>query len=191
MLDFPMFAIITKHDNRCRAFISAKNSEWAWSKFVTQNFDALKPAPDDYEIKEAQIEHQWGPDGFIVLEHATRQSAFAYESSPLWELAKKEPKRAARECIHECCPVSNDSAREEQYVRLHQKLLASNKIKHVVACTNANGESDFFFCYAKDAFEAISKAEEEGYEMPFIVFDEQDRCFKNGLENLFQWESLK
>lgn len=63
-------------------------------------------------------------------------------------------------------------------------------IRHIVACTNANGEPDLFFCLAENAPHAIRLANEEGYEQPYVVFDEEDRCFKNGLENLFQWESL-
>lgn len=190
MLDFPMFAIITKHDNRCRDFISAKSSKQAWRKFIAEKFDVLKPAPDDYEVKETQIEHQWNPDGFIVLEHVTRTGIFCYETSEMWVRAKQNPVECAKKLLSFLGPCS-EVIREEQYVRLHQKLLASKKIKHVVACANANGESDFFFCYAENAVHAIRKANDEGYEQPYVVFDEDDRCFKNGLENLFNWESLK
>lgn len=190
MLDLPMFAIVLKKDNHCVSFVSAKNKQQAWEKFVRQRFDALKPDPDDYEVKDTNIEHQWGPDGFIVLEHITRTGLFAYEPSDDHTASKQNPLRTAKKMLSQLGPCAN-AIREEQYQRLQQKLADSKQIKHVVACTNANGESDFFFCYAKDAFVAISKAEEEGYEAPFVVFDEQDRCFKNGLENLFQWESLK
>ena len=70
-----------------------------------------------------------------------------------------------------------------------QHPLGENR-KHVVACTNANGEPDLHFCLAEDAIHAIRQANDQGYEQPYVVFDEEDRCFKNGLENLFVWESL-
>lgn len=71
-------------------------------------------------------------------------------------------------------------------------------IKCVVACTNANGEPDFYFCKVEATQEeyddgihyerAKGKAKEEGYEAPFVVFDEND-----GLDWLFEhfvWESV-
>ena len=70
-----------------------------------------------------------------------------------------------------------------------QHPLGENR-KHVIACTNANGEPDFYFCLATCEEDAVTKAEEEGYEKPFVVFGEGDRCFRRGLENLFVWESL-
>jgi len=61
--------------------------------------------------------------------------------------------------------------------------------RYVIACVNANGESDFFFCTAKDYIEAERKASREGCDEPFIVYDKHDRCF-SGLETLFNWELL-
>lgn len=124
MLDFPMFAIVLKKDNHCVLFVSAKDKQKAWAKFVTQMFDALKPSPDDYEVKDANIEHQWGPNGFIVLEHVTRTALFAYETSDDHTASKQNPLRTAKKMLSQLGPCSNAN-REEQYQRLQQKLSAS------------------------------------------------------------------
>lgn len=58
------------------------------------------------------------------------------------------------------------------------------KKKCVVACTNANGESDFFFCIVEGSQEQIDNGDhydtakdyavESGYEGEMVVFDEDD-----------------
>jgi len=72
------------------------------------------------------------------------------------------------------------------------------KYKVAVACSNANGESDFFFCIVEcteDDYEAgihydvaKEKAEENGYESPFVVFDKNDAG--NVILEHCVWESV-
>lgn len=69
--------------------------------------------------------------------------------------------------------------------------------KVVVAATNANGESDFYFCKVKCekwAFDegrhyeiAKEAAKENGYEGEMVAFDELDP--PKGLFELFEWDS--
>jgi hypothetical protein len=71
------------------------------------------------------------------------------------------------------------------------------EIKCVVACRNASGESDFYFCKVEcseeqydvgDHYElAEDSAREEGYEGPMVVFDENDG--PDFLFDHFVWES--
>ena len=71
-------------------------------------------------------------------------------------------------------------------------------LKMIVAGTNANGEPDLYFLKIRCTFEeynegehyllAQRKAEEEGYERPFVVFDEHDSAGKAMLP-LFTWET--
>jgi hypothetical protein len=65
------------------------------------------------------------------------------------------------------------------------------EIKCVVACRNASGESDFYFCKvecSEDHYElAEDSAREEGYEGPMVVFDENDG--PDFLFDHFVWES--
>lgn len=71
------------------------------------------------------------------------------------------------------------------------------EVKCVVACHNASGESDFYFCKVKckqvqyDVGEhydlAEDSAREDGYEGPMVVFDENDG--PNFLFDHFVWES--
>lgn len=59
------------------------------------------------------------------------------------------------------------------------------KKKVMIACTNANGESDLFVCTVEVSeaeydngihFDrAIEMAENEGYDAPYVCFDEQDQ----------------
>lgn len=70
-------------------------------------------------------------------------------------------------------------------------------VKCVVACRNASGESDFYFCKVKcsqDQYDvgehydmAENHAREEGYEGPMVVFDENDG--PSFLFDHFVWES--
>lgn len=70
-------------------------------------------------------------------------------------------------------------------------------IECVVACRNAEGVSDFYFCKVEcseseyDIGEHYDIAEnaalEEGYEGPFVVFDENDG--PDWLFDHFVWES--
>lgn len=70
-------------------------------------------------------------------------------------------------------------------------------VKCVVACHNASGEPDLFFCKVKcteDQYEvgdhyerAEDYAKEQGYSGPMVVFDENDG--PNSLFDLFVWES--
>lgn len=70
-------------------------------------------------------------------------------------------------------------------------------IKCVVACTNANGGPDLYFVKVKckqseyDEGEHYEMAKEsaklEGYEGPFVVFDEIDG--PTALFDLFEWSS--
>jgi hypothetical protein len=72
------------------------------------------------------------------------------------------------------------------------------KIKCIVAGTNANGESDLFFCkvnctpnqWNNDAHLNTAKnlAIQEGYELPLIAFDEFDDAGRAML-SLFIWET--
>lgn len=71
------------------------------------------------------------------------------------------------------------------------------QIKCVVACNNAAGNPDFYFCTVActdeqyDAGEHCDVAEhaarEEGYEGPFVVYDEHDG--PDWLFNYFVWAS--
>lgn len=71
------------------------------------------------------------------------------------------------------------------------------EIKCVVACRNASGESDFYFCKVEcseeqydvgDHYElAEDSAREEGYEGPMVAFDENDG--PDFLFDHFVWES--
>jgi len=71
------------------------------------------------------------------------------------------------------------------------------EIKCVVACRNAEGASDFYFCKVEcseeqydvgDHYElAEDWAREEGYEGPMVVFDENDG--PDFLFDHFVWES--
>ena len=71
------------------------------------------------------------------------------------------------------------------------------QIKCVIACFNASGEPDFFFCIVKcsesdyDVGLHYEKAEEfakeEGYSGPMIVYDENDG--PDWLFDHFVWES--
>ena len=71
------------------------------------------------------------------------------------------------------------------------------KIKVVVAAINADGDSDFYFCYVMATQDQIDvgdhyqraevEAELEGYE-PKLSYDEQDRIGE-GFWDLFVWES--
>lgn len=73
-------------------------------------------------------------------------------------------------------------------------------LRIVVAATNANGEPDFFFLKVKctpnqydngDHYEAaLDKAEEEDYEGPFVVFDENDSAGK-AIMSHFAWQSAE
>lgn len=70
-------------------------------------------------------------------------------------------------------------------------------VKCVVACHNASGEPDFYFCIIQcnesdyelgrhyDMVEVYAK--EQGYEGPFVVYDENE-CPEWLLEH-FVWES--
>jgi len=70
-------------------------------------------------------------------------------------------------------------------------------IKCVVACRNAEGASDFYFCKvecSQDEYDvgkhyeiAEEQAADEGYEGPMVVFDENDG--PNFLFDHFVWES--
>jgi hypothetical protein len=70
-------------------------------------------------------------------------------------------------------------------------------IKCVVACVNASGESDFYFCrvtcspdeYDEGAHYEIAEdaASSEGYDGPMVVFDENDG--PNWLFEHFVWDS--
>lgn len=70
-------------------------------------------------------------------------------------------------------------------------------IKCVVACRNADGASDFYFCVVRckqaqyDVGDHYNMAEnqawDEGYEGPMVVFDENDG--PNFLFDHFVWES--
>lgn len=70
-------------------------------------------------------------------------------------------------------------------------------VKCVVACYNASGEPDLFFCKVDlhsdrydvgDHYEmAEDYAQEEGYSGPMVVFDENDG--PKALFDLFVWES--
>ena len=70
-------------------------------------------------------------------------------------------------------------------------------VKCVVACRNAEGASDFYFCRVEcaeaqyDIGEHYEKAEEmaesDGYEGPFVVFDENDG--PDWLFDRFVWKS--
>jgi hypothetical protein len=71
------------------------------------------------------------------------------------------------------------------------------EIKCVVACRNAEGASDFYFCKVKckqeqydvgDHYEMAEEAAyEDGYEGPMVVFDENDG--PDFLFDHFVWES--
>jgi hypothetical protein len=71
------------------------------------------------------------------------------------------------------------------------------EIKCVVACRNASGESDFFFCKVEcsqnqydvgDHYDiAEDAARDEGYDGPMVVFDENDG--PDFLFDHFVWES--
>jgi hypothetical protein len=70
-------------------------------------------------------------------------------------------------------------------------------VKCVVACRNAEGCSDFYFCKVVckqenyDVGDHYEKAEdmasEDGYEGPYVVFDENDG--PNWLFDRFVWKS--
>lgn len=70
-------------------------------------------------------------------------------------------------------------------------------IKCVVACRNAEGVSDFYFCRVEcsqeqyDVGEHYERAEEmarsDGYEGPFVVYDENDG--PDWLFKKFIWKS--
>jgi len=79
-------------------------------------------------------------------------------------------------------------------------ILATMNIKCIVACINANGESDLFFvkvsCNLEEYkngehyFQAEEKAEKEGYEKPMVSFSENDAAGRAMIKsNLFVWES--
>lgn len=71
-------------------------------------------------------------------------------------------------------------------------------LRMMIACVNANGESDFFFLKVgadKNQIEngdhynfAEAIAEEQGYEHPMVSFDEKDSAGKAILEH-FVWDS--
>lgn len=71
------------------------------------------------------------------------------------------------------------------------------EIKCVVACRNCEGSPDFYFCkvtLAEAAYDvgahydlAEDSAREEGYEGPYVVFDENDG--PDWLFDHFVWES--
>lgn len=71
------------------------------------------------------------------------------------------------------------------------------KIKCVVACRNAEGVSDFYFCIVECNQEeydvgkhydiAENAALENGYEGPFVTYDENDG--PNWLFDHFVWKS--
>lgn len=70
-------------------------------------------------------------------------------------------------------------------------------IKCVVACRNAGGEADFYFCKVEcdegqydvgDHYEAaVQMAVGEGYEGPYVVFDDNDG--PDWLFDHFVWDS--
>ena len=70
-------------------------------------------------------------------------------------------------------------------------------IRIVVAGTNANGEPDLFFCRVICRQEQYDKGEhydaaadtaiQNGYESPFVIFDEHDP--PKALFNLFAWDN--
>ena len=71
-------------------------------------------------------------------------------------------------------------------------------VKTVVACYNASGEPDFFFVLvelSRDYFlegrhyqAAGEQAENEGYEGPFVMYDEYDPPGDSFI-GLFEWAS--
>ncbi len=71
-------------------------------------------------------------------------------------------------------------------------------IKCIIACVNANGEPDLYFCKVRATQEqiegcfhldcAIEQANEEGYEAPFVPYDEHDKAGK-ALCKLFEWKT--
>jgi hypothetical protein len=73
-----------------------------------------------------------------------------------------------------------------------------NTIKMAVAGYNANGEPDFFFVKVECTEEqrgdgahyhaAYQEAFENGYEGPYVAFDEDDPGFR-ALKDAFVWES--
>lgn len=93
----------------------------------------------------------------------------------------------------------------EEIDHLHNTMCAEKDenadkqdVKVAVACTNAGGEGDFFFCKIKATDEdynlgkhydkAEEMAEAEGYERPFVTFDENEAAGR-AVMNLFHWES--
>jgi hypothetical protein len=73
-----------------------------------------------------------------------------------------------------------------------------NTYKVVVACYNASGEPDFFFCkvnclpadYDEGVHYEIAKqaAKDNGYERPNVAYDESDSPAKE-LFKMFEWDS--
>ena len=74
------------------------------------------------------------------------------------------------------------------------------EVRCVVACHDANGEPNFFFCVVKISEEeyengvhydmAAEAAEADGYEGPFVIYDENDPPGE-WLFAHFAWESVK
>lgn len=93
--------------------------------------------------------------------------------------------------------VSLSELAERQLAEKQNKLM-DKTIKMIVACTNASGEPDLFFFKLKTNDEYIESmlavdrarqiAEDEGYEGPYVVYDETDRAGKAMLDK-FVWES--
>ena len=79
----------------------------------------------------------------------------------------------------------------------HQQIRSLMLVKIVTACRNASGEPDFYFCIVECSSEdyedgvcydtAEDEALGEGYEGPFVSFDEFDG--PNFLFEHFVWES--
>ena len=95
----------------------------------------------------------------------------------------------------EMIPLSELS---ERLNKASQMEKMDKTIKMIVACTNASGEPDLFFFKLKTNDEYIESmlavdrarqiAEDEGYEGPYVVYDETDRAGKAMLDK-FVWES--
>ena len=71
-------------------------------------------------------------------------------------------------------------------------------IKCIVAGTNANGEPDLYFCIVNCTIDqghngnhydtAKEMAEDNGYEGPFVAFDERDSA-GHAMLDLFEWST--
>ena len=95
----------------------------------------------------------------------------------------------------EMIPLSELS---EKLNKASQMEKMDKTIKMIVACTNASGEPDLFFFKLKTNDNCIESmltvdrarqiAKDEGYEGPYVVYDETDRAGKAMLDK-FVWES--